>query len=78
LVEIVLYTLARALMNKGASGYDRGTVRSFYEFISNVGEFDESVMYGPTVVIHLIPGAKPITANKKLYEDIAKFITTAA
>ncbi|MGB3081480.1 MAG: HEAT repeat domain-containing protein, partial [Candidatus Omnitrophota bacterium] len=36
LVEVVLYTLARALMNKGASGYDRITVRNFYEFISNI------------------------------------------
>jgi HEAT repeat protein len=78
LVEIVLYTLARALMNKGASGYDRGKVRDFYEFISNVGKFDESVMYGSTVVIQLIPGARPITADRQVYRDIAKFITTAA
>ncbi|MFQ5952745.1 MAG: hypothetical protein ACE5JK_04995, partial [Candidatus Omnitrophota bacterium] len=78
LVEVVLYTLARAMMNKGIRGYTMDTVKDFYSFISNIADFDESMMYGLTVVIHLIPGAKPVTAGKQDYKDIAKFITTAA
>jgi HEAT repeat protein len=78
LVEIVLYSLARALMNNGVETYNPELVKKYYEFISNIASFDEEAMYNTTVVIRLVPGATRITAGKEFYKELARYITTAA
>lgn len=82
LVEIALFTVARAI------GYDRESLLKCYRNIPNAEMLDDSFVLDacwdavsnaakPTVAIRLIPGAVK-AADKAIYREVAKFITTAA
>jgi hypothetical protein len=75
LIEVIVYTLARALYNTKAEGYRNEILNSYFNLISNVGSLE---IYDTVLILKLIPSAKPITADKDLYERIAKLISTAA
>jgi protein-L-isoaspartate O-methyltransferase/anti-sigma regulatory factor (Ser/Thr protein kinase) len=83
LVEIVLFTVARALK------YDRENLIRCYRNISNSLELDDDAIwqrcwdpitetYKTTMVIKLIPGAVKLPGDRGLYRDIRQYIASRA
>ena len=83
LVEIVLFTVARALK------YDRENLIRCYRNISNSLDLDDDAIwqkcwdpatgtYRTTMVIKLIPGAVKLPENRSLYRDIRQYIASRA
>ncbi|MGB2652090.1 MAG: hypothetical protein WBD00_07825 [Candidatus Omnitrophota bacterium] len=83
LVEIVLFTVARALK------YDRENLIRCYRNISNSLNLDDDAIwqrcwdpvtetYRTTMVIKLIPGAVKLPGDRGLYRDIRQYIASRA